>query len=174
MSLVLYATLVLVQTVRHRNYFLPGRDSLPSDVHAEPPGDRAAWAAFGTLLVALVVVVLLAKALAATVETAVLDAPESLAAYRAARGAPQPAEDQSEPRTGLALATIGLTIPSVAIVSIALDLPLQMGIDAKAMVLLFLSLFTITLTLGTGRTTVLGGAVHLVIFAAYLFTTIVP
>ena len=59
-------------------------------------------------------------------------------------------------------------------VSLILDLPLAMGIGPKGITLLVLSLFTITLTLGTGRTTILGGAVHLVIFAAYLFTTVVP
>ena len=68
----------------------------------------------------------------------------------------------------------GLTIPAVAIVSLVFDLPLQMGLGPKSITLLILSLFTITLSLGTGRTTVVGGAVHLVIFAAYLFTTVVP
>ena len=75
---------------------------------------------------------------------------------------------------GSARATIGLTIPTVPIVSLMLGLPLALGIGAKQMILLVLSLFTITLTLGNGRTTVLGGAVHLVIFAAYLFVTVVP
>jgi Ca2+:H+ antiporter len=75
---------------------------------------------------------------------------------------------------GSALATIGLTIPAVAIVSLALDLPLALGIGAKSLVLLALSLFVATISLGNGRTTVLQGAVHLVIFAVYLFTTVVP
>jgi Ca2+:H+ antiporter len=188
-SLILYVSFVMVQTVRHRDYFLPEGDDLPRDAHAAPPTDTAAWAAFGTLLVALVTVVLLAKALSATVETAVLDAglplavvgiviaalvlaPESLAAYRAARK--DRLQTSLNLALGSALATIGLTIPAVAIVSMVLGLPLAMGLDPKSIVLLILSLFTITLSLGTGKTTVLGGVVHLVIFAVYLFTTIVP
>ncbi|UVO49390.1 ionic transporter y4hA [Sphingomonas sp. SUN019] len=188
-SLILYVSFVMVQTVRHRDYFLPEGDNLPKDAHAAPPTDAAAWAAFGTLLVALVTVVLLAKDLSATVEAAVLNAglplavvgiviaalvlaPESLAAYRAAWK--DRLQTSLNLALGSALATIGLTIPAVAIVSLVLGLPLAMGLDPKSIVLLILSLFTITLSLGTGKTTVLGGVVHLVIFAAYLFTTIVP
>ena len=74
---------------------------------------------------------------------------------------------------GSALASIGLTIPAVAIVSIATGWSPTLGLDNKSSVLL-LSLFVATLSLGTGRNTVLQGVTHLVIFAAYLFTTIVP
>ena len=75
---------------------------------------------------------------------------------------------------GSALASIGLTIPAVAIVSITTRWTLTLGLDTQSCVLLLLSLFVATLSLGTGRTTVLQGVVHLVIFAAYLFTTVVP
>ena len=132
---------------------------------------------------------MLAKGLSATVERAILDAglplaivgvviaalvlaPESLAAYRAAKR--NRLQTSLNLALGSALATIGLTIPSVAIVSLTLGLPLALGIGPKSITLLILSLFTITLSLGTGRTTILGGAVHLVIFAAYLFTTVIP
>ncbi|QNQ10923.1 calcium:proton antiporter [Sphingomonas alpina] len=190
MSLILYATFVLVQTVRHRDYFLPATTgTLPADAHAEPPSVRTTWTAFGLLLVALVAVVLLAKGLAPTLERAVVGAglplalvgvaiaalvlaPESLAAYRAAKR--NRLQTSLNLALGSALATIGLTIPSVAVVSLVLDLPLSLGIDAKGITLLGLSLMVSILSLGTGRTTVLQGAVHLVIFAAYLFTTIVP
>ena len=188
-SLILYGTFVMVQTVRHRQYFLPEGNDLPHDAHAEPPSDLTTWTALCTLLLALVAVVLLAKGLSARVEQAVLNAglplavvgiviaalvlaPESLAAYRAARR--NRLQTSLNLALGSALATIGLTIPAVAIVSLVLDLPLALGIGPKGITLLILSLFTITLSLGTGRTTVLGGAVHLVIFAAYLFTTVVP
>lgn len=187
-SLILYVTFVVVQTVRHRDYFLPSGDA-PADAHAAPPSDREAWTAFGVLLIALVAVVLLAKALSGTVEAAVLRAglplavvgvviaalvlaPESLAAYRAARR--NRLQTSLNLALGSALATIGLTIPAVAIVSLVLGLPLTLGIDAKSVTLLGLSLFVATLSLGTGRTTVLQGAVHLVIFAVYLFVTVVP
>jgi Ca2+:H+ antiporter len=99
-------------------------------------------------------------------------APESLAAYNAARR--DRLQTSLNLALGSALATIGLTIPAVAIVSLILGLPLALGIGAKSMTLLALSLFVTTISLGTGRTTVLQGVVHLVIFAAYLFTTVVP
>lgn len=186
-SLILYGTFVLVQTVRHRDYFLPSTDD--KDDHAAPPSSRATGIAFAALLVALVSVVLLAKTLSPTIEAAVLGAglpltvvgvviaalvlaPESLAAYKSARR--NRLQTSLNLALGSALATIGLTIPSVAIVSLVLDLPIALGIDAKSMTLLALSLFVATLSLGTGRTTVLQGVVHLVIFAAYLFTTVVP
>lgn len=75
---------------------------------------------------------------------------------------------------GSALASIGLTIPAVAIVSLLSGFTLTLGIDLKATVLLGLSLFVTVIALQTGRTTVLQGSVLLVIFAVYLFTTIVP
>ena len=73
-----------------------------------------------------------------------------------------------------ALASIGLTIPAVAIVSFATGWTLTLGIDVKSTVLLVLSLLVAAFSLSTGRTTVLHGVVHLVIFAVYLFLTIVP
>ncbi|MDQ5960545.1 MAG: Ca2+:H+ antiporter, partial [Pseudomonadota bacterium] len=75
---------------------------------------------------------------------------------------------------GSALATIGLTIPAVGILSIYLDKPLVLGLPAKEMVLLALTLVVSVVTLATGRATVLHGAVHLVLFAAFLFLSIVP
>jgi Ca2+:H+ antiporter len=75
---------------------------------------------------------------------------------------------------GSALASIGLTIPAVAAVSILLGQPLALGLGVKDMVLLFLTLLVGVITLGTGRTTVLQGIVHLVIFATFLFLAVVP
>jgi Ca2+:H+ antiporter len=177
----------MVQTVRHRDYFLPQTDDVED--HAPMPSRQTTVIAFGVLLVALVAVVMLAKALSATVERAVLGAglplaivgvviaalvlaPESLAAYRAAKR--NRIQTSLNLALGSALATIGLTIPAVAIVSLALDLPLALGIGPMKLILLALSLFVATISLGNGRTTVMQGAVHLVIFAVYLFTTVVP
>lgn len=189
-SLVLYGLFVTVQIVTHRDYFLPeGKTPLPSDVHAEPPADRVAWLSFGLLVVSLVGVVLLAKALAPTLEQAVVGAglpltlvgiaiaalvlaPESLAAVRAARR--NRLQTSLNLALGSALATIGLTIPAVAIVSLVLDLPISLGMDAKNITLLALSFGVAILSLGTGRTIALLGAIHLVILAAYLVITIVP
>ncbi|MEN3366972.1 MAG: Ca2+:H+ antiporter [Burkholderiales bacterium] len=188
-SLVLYGTFVLVQVVRHRDYFLPEVAPGDEDVHADPPPARMAWISGALLLACLGSVVLLAKSLAPAVEAAVLAAgapkalvgiiiagvvllPEGIAAYQAARA--NRLQTSLNLALGSALASIGLTIPAVAIVSLATGWTLSLGIDAKSTVLLVLSIIVATLSLGTGRTTVMQGTVHLVIFAVYLFTTIVP
>jgi Ca2+:H+ antiporter len=141
------------------------------------------------LLACLGAVVLLAKALAPVIErgvdaagapkaaigvviAAIVLLPEGLAALRAARA--DRLQTSLNLALGSALASIGLTVPAVAIVSLATGWTLVLGLDLKAMVLLALTLLVATLSLGTGRTTVLQGAVHLVIFAVYLFTTVVP
>ena len=188
-SLVLYGTFVLVQTVRHRDYFLPVVAEADEEVHAPPPSNQMASLSAVLLLVCLGAVVLLAKALSPTLEMAVASMgapktvvgiiialvvllPESIAAYQAARA--NRLQTSLNLALGSALASIGLTIPAVALVSLMTGWTLSLGIDAKSTVLLVLSLFVASLSLGTGRTTVMQGTVHLVIFAVYLFTAIVP
>lgn len=189
-SFMLYATFVAVQTVRHRDYFLPDQ-SLASDseAHAEPPTIEATIVSALLLIACLGAVVLIAKSLAPPIERAVTEAgapravvgviiaalvllPESVAAMRAALA--NRLQTSLNLGLGSALATIGLTIPAVAALSLTAGLPIALGLDMKSAVLLFLTLIVATLSLGTGRTTVLQGAVHLVIFAVYLFTTVVP
>ncbi|MGK2910018.1 MAG: calcium:proton antiporter [Sphingobium sp.] len=189
-SMGLYLTFVFVQTVGNREYFLPKHDpSAGSEVQAELPSDRETWLAFAALLVSLGAVVLLAKSLSDPLEQMVAAAgapravvgiaiaaivllPESVAAVRAA--AANRLQTSLNLALGSALATIGLTIPAVAVASSVLELPLGLGLDSKGVVLLALTLFVSSLSLARGRTTVLHGAVHLVIFAAYLVTTILP
>ncbi|HEY1044485.1 MAG TPA: ionic transporter y4hA [Telluria sp.] len=188
-TLALYGTFVLVQTVRHRDYFLPEVSVNDEEVHAPPPPTRLAWISGALLLACLGAVVLLAKKLAPAVETAVLAAgapkavvgiviatvvllPEGIAAFQAARS--NRLQTSLNLALGSSLASIGLTIPVVAVVSLVNGWTLSLGIDVKSTVLLVLSLIVATLSLGTGRTTVMQGAVHLVIFAVYLFTTVVP
>jgi Ca2+:H+ antiporter len=188
-SIVLYGTFVLVQTVRHRDYFLPAAAVDDEDVHAAPPPAKLAWMSTGLLLACLGSVVLLAKSLAPTVEAAVVGIgapealvgiiiaavvllPEGIAAFQAARA--NRLQTSLNLALGSALAGIGLTIPVVAIVSLSTGRPLSLGLDTKSSVLLLLSIVVATLSLGTGRTTVMQGTVHLVIFAVYLFTTIIP
>lgn len=185
-SLVLYGSYVFVQTIRHRDYFVvePGEEH-----HAPPPSRAAAMASLALLLVSLVAVVGLAKALSPTIEAWVADAgapkavvgiliaalvllPEGLAALRAARL--DRLQTSMNLALGSALASIGLTIPTVAVVSIALGQPLTLGLPEKESVLLALTLFLAVITLGTGRTTILQGIVHLVMFAAFLFLAVVP
>jgi len=187
-SLVLYGAFVFVQTVRHRGYFLPVEDR-NKETHAPLPSDRTALVSAVLLLAALIAVVGLAKALTPTVEIAVvrLDVPkavvgvviamlvllpEGLAALRAARA--NRLQTSLNLALGSALASIGLTIPGVAIVSIFLHQPLELGLNAKDEVLLALTLLVGVITLGTGRTTVLQGIIHLVIFAAFLFFAVLP
>jgi Ca2+:H+ antiporter len=188
-SLVLYITFVIVQAVRHRDYFLPQHADEDEDVHAERPAKSAAWLSTVLLLLCLGVVVLLAKVLSPTIEKGVVEIgapkslvgiivafvillPEGVAALRAARK--NRLQTSLNLALGSALASIGLTIPAVAMVSVFTGFPVTLGIDTKSMMLLILSLFTIMLSFGTGRTTILQGIVLLVVFAVYLFTTIVP
>lgn len=188
-SLVLYGTFVLVQTVRHRGYFLPEDVEHMVEEPVEEPSGATALASVVLLLACLAAVVFIAKLLAPTIEQGVvhLGAPESvvgvivasiillpegLAAYRAARR--NKLQTSLNLALGSALASIGLTIPAVAIVAMSTGLTITLGIDMKSTVLLILALFTVTLSFGTGRTTIMQGVVLLVLFAVYLFTTIVP
>jgi Ca2+:H+ antiporter len=98
--------------------------------------------------------------------------PEGLAAVRAA-GANR-LQTSLNLALGSALASIGLTIPAVAVVSLWLERPLKLGLAPEEMTLLILTLFIGTVTLETGRTTILQGAVHLVIFAVFIFLSAMP
>lgn len=185
-SLVLYLVFVFVQTVRHRDYFEEDEDE-GSDA-AVPPGAVVALGAL-LLLASLGAVVLsahdLAPAIEATIDAAgvpravlgvviglIVLLPESLAALKAAFA--DRLQTSLNLALGSALASIGLTIPVVAAVALAQGWTLALGLDLKEAILLALSLLVAITSLGTGRTTILQGAVHLVIFAVYLFTAIVP
>jgi Ca2+:H+ antiporter len=186
-ALVLYCAFVFVQTVRHRDYFLPVDGG--EDAHAPPPSDTTALFSAGLLLVSLVAIVGLAKALTPTLElgvahlglpravvgiviAALVLLPEGLAALRAARS--NRLQTSLNLALGSSLATTGLTIPAVAVVAIVLRQPLELGLDPKEEVLLMLTLLVSVITLGTGRTTVLQGTVHLLIFAVFLFFAMLP
>lgn len=185
-TLLLYGVFVLVQTVRHRDYFLPRG---PSEEHAAPPSNRTALASFAFMVLALAAVVLMAKALSPSVESGVASVgapaslvgvviamvvlmPEGFAAVRAARA--NRLQTSLNLALGSALASIGLSIPVVATLSLAYGWTLTLGLDPKGTALLVLSLFISALSLSTGRTTVMQGAVHLVIFAVYVLVSIVP
>lgn len=187
-SLVLYGSFLFVQTVRHRDYFLPPGDGT-EEVHAPPPPDRVAMLSSGLLLFSLVMVVALAKALTPALERGIEVAgaprsvvgiviaglvllPEGLAAFRAAQA--NRLQTSMNLALGSVLATIGLTIPAVACVSILLTRPLTLGLNPMEELLLALTLAVSFLTLGTGRTSVLQGMVHLVLFVVFLFLAIVP
>lgn len=191
LSLVLYGTFVFVQTVRHRDYFLqqnePVLKSSASNVIA--PSNTKTYFSGILLLISLVAVVLLAKALSPSIELAIdmmgapravvgiaiallVLLPEGVAATRAAIN--NRLQNSLNLSIGSALASIGLTIPAVAFVSIVFDLPISLGVDALGMTFLGLTFLLSILTIAIGRATVLQGAVHLVVFAAYLFLSLVP
>jgi Ca2+:H+ antiporter len=188
-SLALWAVFVFVQTVRHRDYFLPSGADADEATHAPPPSRGQSWISFGLLLVALAAVVGLAKQLSPSIESAVAAVgapkavvgiaiallvllPETWAAVRAARA--NRLQTSLNLAIGSALASIGLTVPAVVAASVWLDLPLVLGLEAKDMALLALTFVVGAITLASGRTNLMQGAVHLVIFAAFLFLALVP
>ena len=188
-SLLLWAVFVFIQTVRHRDYFLPAAHLDDENAHAPPPSGRQAWTSFLLLLLALAAVVGLAKQLSPSIEAAVRAAdapqavvgilialivllPETWAAVRAARA--NRLQTSMNLAFGSALASIGLTIPAVVAAAVWFQLPLRLGLEAKDMTLLALTFIVGAITLGSGRTNLMQGAVHLVIFAAFLFLALVP
>ena len=188
-SLLLWGVFVFVQTVRHRDYFLPVSDAANTDVHADPQTLAATWTSFGLLLVSLVVVVGLAKTLSPAIEAQLIAigapqtvlgiaiaglvlAPETVAAVRAARA--NRLQTSLNLAVGSALASIGLTIPVVVVAVILLGLPLTLGLEAKDITMLALTFVVTSITLGSGRTYLMQGAVHLVLFAAFLVLALVP
>ena len=188
-SLVLWGMFVFVQTVRHRDYFLPVGTAADESVHSSAPSTRLAMASSGMLLVALVAVVGLAKVLSPVIEVAVAAAgapqaaigiaiamlvllPETAAAVRAAIA--NRLQTSLNLAFGSALASIGLTIPAVAFASVVIGVPLELGLQPKDLVLLVLSFVVASITLVSGRTHVMQGIVHLAIFAAFVFFALVP
>lgn len=193
-SLGLYLLFVFTQAVRHRDFFLPvkqkGQKSFFEDEsHAEPPSTGAALRSLGLLFVALAAVVGLAEQESPAIEHLVSAAefppsfvgvviatlvmlPETLAAARAARqGRIQTSLNLAY---GSSLASIGLTIPAIALASIWLSGPLLLGLGPTQLVLLALTVVISMLTVVPGRATRLQGEVHLVLLAAYLFLAVIP
>jgi Ca2+:H+ antiporter len=194
-SLLLYGAFVLTQTVRHRDFFLPvrGEDEASHDPvaveHADPPSIASTLVSLGLLVVALVAVVGLSKVESPAIEAGVRAAgfpqsfvgvviallvllPETLAAVRAALR--RRIQISLNLAYGSALASIGLTIPAVALASNWLPGPLVLGLNALQMVLLALTTVVSVLTVVPGRATRLQGTVHLVLLAVFLFLAINP
>ncbi|GAA4046861.1 ionic transporter y4hA [Streptomyces shaanxiensis] len=191
-SLILYGLFVTTQTVRHRDYFLPitrQGEVITVDDHAQVPSKRAALISLGLLGLALIGVVGLAKGVSPTIESGVAAAdlphavvgviiallvllPETIAAVRSARR--DRVQTSLNLALGSAMASIGLTIPAVALASIWLSGPLVLGLGPTHMVLLALTVVVSSLTVVPGRATPLQGGVHLVLFAAYLELALNP
>jgi Ca2+:H+ antiporter len=191
-SLVLYGLFVATQTVRHRDYFLPlTREGqvITAEDHAQAPSARTALISLALLGLALIGVVGLAKGVSPTVESGVEAAglhhavvgviiallvllPETIAALRSARR--DRVQTSLNLAFGSAMASIGLTVPAVALASIWLSGPLVLGLGATHMVLLALTVVVSSLTVVPGRATLLQGGVHLVLLAAYLELAVNP
>jgi Ca2+:H+ antiporter len=188
LALLLYFVFVFVQSIRHRDYFLY-QDA--SDLGEEPASPSAGATSVSgiMLIVSLLAVVLVAETLADSLERAIHAArlppsflgvviatlvllPESVAAIKAAQA--NRLQISLNLAIGSALATIGLTIPAVAGLSLYLGRELTLGLDAEGTAILLLTLFVSSLTLATGRATILQGAVHLVIFGVFLLLAAVP
>lgn len=191
-SLALYALFVTTQTLKHRDFFLPvapdGKALREAD-HAEAPSTRTALASLGLLMLSLVAVVGLAKLVSPSIEAGIhavgfppsfvgvviallVLLPESIAAVRAARS--NRIQTSMNLALGSAMASIGLTIPAIAVASFFIDGPLLLGLGPTQIVLLILTVVVSILTIAPGRATRLQGGVHLVVFAAFLFLSIAP
>jgi Ca2+:H+ antiporter len=186
-TMILYGVFLYTQTVLHRNYFV-GQPAGTADggTHVSNP---MLGLSIVLLLVSLLAVVLLSKKFSLVVDVAIdrigappafagvlvaalILLPESVAAVAAARK--NDLQKSINLALGSSLATIGLTIPAVAVAAYALDKPLVLGLNAQGMVLLVMTFLLSMLTFGTGRTNVLFGLVHLVVFAVFVFLVFVP
>ena len=186
-TIILYGVFLYTQTIRHRDYFISGSSGDTDD--GAPISNRILAVSIALLLASLVAVVLLAKTFSLVVDVVsarigappafagVLVAllillPEGVAAIAAARK--NDLQKSINLALGSSLATIGLTIPAVAVAAYALDKQLVLGLNAQDMVLLVLTFLLSMLTFGTGRTNILFGLVHMVVFAVFVFLVFVP
>jgi Ca2+:H+ antiporter len=189
-TLMLYAVFLYIQTIRHTDYFTPANAKPGSAGIDSPHNDEGSLLKAAILLTAsLLAVVLLSKTFTASVQAGLtyLEAPgalagflvallillpESITALRASRS--NELQRSINLALGSSLATIGLTVPAVAAISLYLGNALTLGLHGEAAVLLLLTLLVSTFTFGTGRTNILYGFVHLIIFATYILLIFVP
>lgn len=190
-SLVLYGLFVFVQAIRHREFFVPDSPSsaVSLDLDLEPPTRRDAVTSLAVLLVSLVGVVGLAKTVSPNIEETTASAglppafvgviiaalillPEGATAVRAAWN--DRVQASMNLALGSAMASIGLTIPVIAVVSQLIDTPLLLGLDPVQIVLFALTMFVAALTITPGRSTVMQGGVHLVLFVGFVVLSASP
>ena len=185
MSVGLYGVFLAIQTVRHRDYFVAPAAAGAPVTGAEAHGEGVHSAGYHGLLLLVYVlpIVLLAKQIAVPVDYGIevlgapaalggllvavlILSPESLAAVRAALA--NQLQRSINLALGTALTSMSLTIPAVLIVGFITDRTIILGVDGASMVLLLLTLVMSMLTFALERTNVLLGAVHLLLFLAYL------
>jgi Ca2+:H+ antiporter len=185
-TIVLYGVFLFTQTVLHRDYFLVEDDNDPvvSKITA-----RTLTITIVLLIVSLIAVVMLAKSFSVVVDagaaaigappafTGIVVAmlvllPECVAAISAARH--NKLQKSINLALGSSLATIGLTIPAVAVAAYVLDKTLVLGLASREIVLLVMTLLLSMITFGTGRTNMLFGVVHILVFAVFMLVVFVP
>ncbi|MDE5453362.1 ionic transporter y4hA [Bradyrhizobium sp. CSA112] len=186
-TLMLYGVFLYTQTIRHSDYFIKGGADAATETSSL--SNRMLALSVALLLISLLAVVLLAKkfSLVVDVVTAMIGAPpafagvlvavlillpEGVTAIAAARN--NDLQKSINLALGSSLATIGLTIPAVGLATAVLDKELVLGLNGQGMVLLLLTFFLSMLTFGTGRTNILFGLVHMVVFAVFVFMVFVP
>lgn len=191
-SLVLYLTFVTVQTIRHRDYFLPPPrkdEAIPVEDHVDPPSRTQALQSLTGLMISLVAVVGLAKVTSPLIQgyvdnrdlpqmlvaisiALIVLLPESISAIKAARyGRTQTSLNLAY---GSALASIGLTIPTIAAISILFSYEITLGLNSAEIVFLALTLVVSTLTVVSGSATLLQGVIHLSILGAFVIFAALP
>lgn len=192
-SLALYILFVSTQTSSHRDFFLPldsaGNRIDPESEHADPPSNRATLVSVVMLVAALVAVVGLAKVESHAIETTLAAAglpagfvgvviallvlaPETMAAVRASQR--DRVQTSFNLAYGSAVASIGLTIPALAVATIWMPTPLHLGLGPQHLALLALTAIVSVLTVVPGRAQRLQAGIHLVIFASYVFFAAAP
>jgi Ca2+:H+ antiporter len=190
LSILLYGSFLFIQTVRHRSYFLDAHEAA-FGLREERPGVRETQFAAAGLTAALLGVSLLAQRVVPGLEeglawagvsaiNAVTGAcvallvllPEALNSIRAAhRNALQTSLNGA---LGSVVSTIGLTVPAVALMSLATKSDVVFGLGHRDSAMLVTTLMLSVVSFGAGRTNVFTGLVHLVLFATYVFFLFFP
>jgi Ca2+:H+ antiporter len=191
-SLFLYGVFLFFLTVQHRDYFLPEPEKLETGtirIHVEPPTKFRVALSLAGLLTSLVAIIGLAQLSSPLIQESVTTMglpqkvvglsialvvllPESLSAVRAARL--RRTQTSLNLAYGSALASIGLTIPTVAVLSIVFGYQLNLGLSSAEIVLLAVTLIVSAMTVLPGKASAVQGAIHLAIFGSFLAFVVMP
>ncbi len=182
MSVGLYAAFLSIQTGRHRGFFISDGDDAGEPPALPQPAPPVTWHAV-LLLAYILPVVFLAEQLANPIDyfietlqappplggvaiALLVATPEAIAATRSAMA--NRLQRSINISLGSVLSTIGLTVPAMLTISYFTGHVVYLGLDKANDVLLLLTLAICVVTFASGRTNILQGAVHVVLFAAFL------
>ena len=187
-SIGLYAIFLLIQTTRHSEYFMESKSAALALGHHRGPMHSTVYHAVMLILYLLVVVVLAEKfaipldnsierfgmpqAFGGAIVAGLVLAPEALSGINAAR------KNQLQRSVnilhGSVLASIGLTIPAVLTIGMISKRSVTLGIEGGNLPLLLLTLAVSVVTFTSGKTNVLQGCIHLLLFAVFLLLIFCP